>query len=188
MPGADGADRHRSQVRIIESARMPDAALRSTRRLLDAAFAGEFSLEDWQHALGGWHAIVGPDAHVVGHAAVVERRIVVGGRELRAGYVEAVAVSPTSQRTGIGTAVMQAVRDIIRARFDLGVLSSGAWTFYERLGWERWRGPTYVRAADGQACRTVDEDDGVMVLRWASVGEVDLAAAIMCDARAGDSW
>jgi aminoglycoside 2'-N-acetyltransferase I len=180
----------RAQVRIIDSQQLPAATCRSTRRLLDAAFGGEFSEDDWQHALGGWHVVAGPDDDVNGHAAVVERRIVVGARQLRAGYVEAVAVWPARQRRGIGTVVMQAVGDIIRDRFDLGVLSTGAWAFYERLGWERWRGPTYVRrAATGEALRTPEEDDGVMMLRGVTGGDaIDLGAPIMCDERAGDSW
>jgi aminoglycoside 2'-N-acetyltransferase I len=179
----------RAQVRIIDSGGLPAAPCRSTRRLLDAAFGGEFSDEDWQHALGGWHVIAGADEDVIGHAAVVERRIAVGARDFRAGYVEAVAVSPARQRRGTGTAVMQAVGNIIRDRFELGVLSTGAWGFYQRLGWERWRGPTYVRAAaSGLARRTADEDDGVMVLRGMTRDAIDLAAPIMCDERAGDSW
>lgn len=174
-------------VRVVETERLSDVAHRSARQLMEAAFAGDFSDEDWQHALGGWHALIGPDDAVVAHAAVVERRIVVGTRACRAGYVEAVAVAPALQRRGLGTRVMQAIGEIIQARFDIGVLSTGEWGFYAPLGWERWSGPTYVRTAHGDE-RTPDDDDGVMVLRCIGSREVDLAASITCDARDGDSW
>ena len=57
--------------------------------------------------------------------------------------------------------------------------------FYERLGWQRWLGPTYVRRSDG-VVRTPDEDDGVMVLVTATA--VDLTAPITCEERPGDDW
>ena len=59
----------------------------------------------------------------------------VGVTPFRAGYVEAVAVAPGHQRSGLGTAVMAALAAVIHERFELGVLSSGEWGFYERLGW-----------------------------------------------------
>jgi aminoglycoside 2'-N-acetyltransferase I len=158
------------------------------RRLLDDAFAGDFSDDDWAHALGGWHALIRGDGDVLAHASVVPRRIDVAGRSLHAGYVEAVAVAPGRQRQGLGSAVMQAIAEVIRVHFALGVLSSGEWAFYERLGWERWRGPTWVRGRDGSAARSPEDDDGVMVLRGPATRDLDLAAAITCEARDGDAW
>ena len=158
------------------------------RRLMAEAFAGDFTDDDWAHALGGWHALIRQGGRIVAHAAVVERRIVVGARALQAGYVEAVAVRPPLQRRGLGSAVMAALGPLIRDRFDLGVLSSGEWGFYERLGWERWHGPTFVRDAAGVAHRSPGDDDGVMVLRRTPGDGLDLAAPITCEARSGDAW
>jgi aminoglycoside 2'-N-acetyltransferase I len=175
-------------VRLVESRNLTDAERAAIRRLLDEAFGGDFSDDDWQHALGGWHAMVGPAESVVAHAALVERRICVGARELRCGYVEAVAVKPGHQRAGLGTAVMSKITELILARFDMGALSTGEWPFYQRLGWERWRGPTYVRTADGGHLRSPEEDEGVMVLRCAASQDIGLSAAITCEERTGDSW
>jgi predicted N-acetyltransferase YhbS len=97
-------------------------------------------------------------------------------------------VRPDLQGTGLGSRVMAATNDVVRARFELGVLSTGEWHFYERLGWQRWQGPTFVRGRDGLHIRTEDEDDGVMVLRCAVSAGIDPAAPIACDARDGDSW
>jgi aminoglycoside 2'-N-acetyltransferase I len=58
--------------------------LRATRAALDEAFDGEFADSDWDHALGGIHAVVLLDGSVVGHASVVLRRLLHDGATLRA--------------------------------------------------------------------------------------------------------
>ena len=83
---------------------------------------------------------------------------------------------------------MASMTDLVRGHFELGALSSGEWGFYERLGWERWRGPTFVRTPNGTRQRTVEDDDGVMVLRCAATRDIDVTADITCEARSGDSW
>jgi aminoglycoside 2'-N-acetyltransferase I len=59
--------------------------------------------------------------------------------------------------------------------------------FYERLGWERWLGPTSVRTATGTE-RTPDDDGGIMILRTPASPGLDLTANIACDWRDGDVW
>jgi len=96
-------------------------------------------------------------------------------------------VAEGRRRSGLGTLVMMRIADVIRQHMQMGALSTGHHRFYERLGWERWRGPTYVREGD-RLLRTEDEDRGVMVLRHGPGATVDLTAAIACPARAGDDW
>jgi aminoglycoside 2'-N-acetyltransferase I len=124
---------------------------------------------------------------VVSHAAVVPRELHVDGRPVAAGYVEAVATAPARQGQGLGTRAMVEVDRLLRRHHELGALSTGAHAFYERLGWERWRGPTFVRAVD-DLVRTPDEDDGIMVLRFGRSTTLDLGAALSCEARIGDDW
>ena len=104
-----------------------------------------------------------------------------------AGYVEAVAAEPGRQGLGFGTSVMRAVARLIAAHHRLGALSTGEHHFYERLGWERWQGPTFVRNR-GALIRTPDEDDGIMVLRFGPNAAIDLRSPIVCEARTGDDW
>jgi hypothetical protein len=66
-------------------------------------------------------------------------------------------------------------------------LSTSRQSFYARLGWERWRGPSYVRHGE-QLIRTADEDAGLMVLRAGASAGPALTASITCDARRGDDW
>ncbi|MGH9190112.1 MAG: GNAT family N-acetyltransferase, partial [Acidimicrobiales bacterium] len=94
---------------------------------------------------------------------------------------------PTRQRQGVGAKVVRRAGQILRAEFELGALSTGSHAFYERLGWERWQGPTFVRHGS-EAIRTSDEDDGIMVLRYGSTAELNLTQPISCEYRPGDDW
>lgn len=169
-----------------------EIVLRAVRALLDRAFDGRFDDHDWAHTCGGAHALVHQSGSLVAHAAVVERSIEIAGVGRRVGYVEGVAVEPSVQGTGVGTVAMQAIGDVVRDRFELGVLSTGATGFYERLGWERWRGPSAVRRRDGTLETTPDDDDGIMILRTPASSEfrppLDVTSTIVCDDRAGDAW
>ena len=174
--------------RVILSHALDEQTRRAIRVLLDQAFAGDFSDDDWAHAFGGTHAIVEADGAIVAHGSVVPRILDAGGTALRAGYVEAVAVRPDSQRAGLGSAVMRALDEVIAREFELGALSTGEWPFYERLGWERWGGEAWVRHRDGRRERTPEDDDSLMILRTARTPSVDVRAPLTCDWRPGDVW
>ncbi len=175
-------------VRMCPSVSLTAMQLHSIRSLLDTAFEGGFTDDDWDHALGGMHAFVERDGVMVAHGSVVARRLTIGARHLAAGYVEAVAVLPELQGTGLGSAVMRCLAATMIGGFELGALATGEWPFYERLGWERWRGPTWVRLADGTLERSEGEDDSVMILRLPDSPTIDPAAPIICDTRPGDAW
>ena len=162
--------------------------LRQIRGLLDVAFGGDFSDQDWDHTLGGDHVIVEDDGVLVAHAAVVGRVLEIDGAAWNTGYVEGVATLPGRQGKGFGALTMTEAMTLLRRRYALGALSSELHAFYERLGWERWQGPTFVRRSDGELVRTAEEDDGVMVLRFGASADVDMTSAIACGARAGDDW
>jgi aminoglycoside 2'-N-acetyltransferase I len=174
-------------VTVARTSELPDGLLAALRRLLVGSFGPTFCDDDWQHALGGWHAVVLRDRRPVSHAAVVTRELHVGEVAVDAGYLEGVATDPAWRGRGLGTLVLRAAHAILRREFDMGALSTGAHGFYERLGWERWHGPTYVRRPDGTV-RTPDEDDGIMVLRFGSSAQLDLSLPLSCAARAGDDW
>jgi aminoglycoside 2'-N-acetyltransferase I len=171
---------------------VPPRLLSEIRALLDAAFVddpdGEFTDDDWGHTIGGLHVVALADDLVVAHASVVARVIEVGGVRFRTGYLEGVAALPGRRGEGLGTLVMQSITQRIRAAEQFGVLGTGAYRFYERLGWERWQGPSFVRRADGSVERTAEDDDGLMVLRTGPSADIDLASPITCDNRPGDCW
>jgi aminoglycoside 2'-N-acetyltransferase I len=161
--------------------------LRDFRTLLDGAFDGDFSDDDWAHALGGTHVWVdGPDG-AVSHGALVERTLVCSGHVVRVGYVEAIATAPTHRRRGHASDVLRHINGLIREQYALGALSTGTPEFYERLGWERWRGPTFANGPHGLE-RTPDDDGGIMILRTPRTPHLNLDGDIAADWRAGDVW
>ena len=146
-----------------------------------------FAEDDWAHALGGQHFVLDLDGQILGHASVVERVLEIGGRPLRTGYVEAVATAPVEQGRGHGSVVMQAATEHIRSSFELGALGTGRHAFYERLGWETWRGPAFVRTPEGDR-RTPDDEGYILVLRTPTSPMFGLDEPISCDWRPGDVW
>jgi aminoglycoside 2'-N-acetyltransferase I len=188
-----------TDVQVAHTADLSPDVLARIRALLDAAFDGDFSDADWDHGLGGMHALAWSGDVLVGHASVVQRNFLYrgsggslprdllhGDRPLRTGYVEGVAVHAGHRRQGIGAAVMAPVERIIRAAYDLGALSSSeiGIALYEARGWQRWQGETWALTPAGRE-RTADDDDGVFVL---PVTSIDLGGALTCDWRAGDVW
>lgn len=175
--------------------RLPTEALTANeivqlRDLLWAAFPpGDegFTEDDWQHGLGGQHFVLEVDGAIVSHASVVRRELHVADRPIRAGYVEAVGTAPDHQRRGHGSAVMREATAYIRENLELGALGTGEHGFYERLGWQTWRGPTFVRTPTGPQ-RTPDEDGFVLVLTTPTTPAIDFHASISCDWRPGDVW
>jgi aminoglycoside 2'-N-acetyltransferase I len=166
--------------------------IESIRALLWTAFPpGDegFTEHDWEHSLGGLHVLLETttDPRIVAHAAVVERELHVAGRPLKTGYVEAVATHPRHGGLGYGSAVMAEIGRSILEAYELGALGTGRHRFYERLGWQVWRGPTFVRLPDGDR-RTPDEDGDILVLITPRTPPIDLTDPISCDWRPGDVW
>lgn len=172
-------------VRLVHTADLEPALLGAARSLVEQAFADEFAEPDWEHCLGGLHALLVEDGELVGHAAVGQRRLLHAGRALRAGYVEGVAVRADRRRRGHGAALMAAVEGVVHRAYDLGALSAtdDGRPLYQRRGWRRWRGPTSVLAPDGP--RATPEDE-VHVL--AAAVPLDLTAPLAADWRDGDVW
>jgi aminoglycoside 2'-N-acetyltransferase I len=177
-----------SGLRLARSAELGPADWEALTSLCQAAFN-----EPWD---GVW-ASIGPGLHVIAsdgeqplaHAALVDRLLYVGDDTLRAGYVEAVAVLPERQGTGLGTQVMTEIDRLLDEGYQVGALSTGRHAFYERLGWVRWRGPTWIRQPDGRRERSAEEDDGIMLRSTPSTPlPLDPALPIAVDWRPGDVW
>lgn len=174
-------------VHLAHTAELSATALKAARALLDDVFDGDCSDDDWDHALGGIHALVWEGAELVGHASVVQRRLLHGGRALRTGYVEGVGVRADRRRHGYAGAMMAELERVVRGAYELGALGSSemAVDFYASRGWLPWQGPTFALTPAG-VVRTEEDDDGVFVFP-VSV-PLGRTGALTCDWREGDVW
>jgi len=185
------ADAPTERLRRLPTDELTSAEIVAVRALMDAAFGPTpedmFTDDDWQHALGGMHFVLDVAGRVAAHASVVERPLHVGRQTLRTGYVEAVATLPELHGRGLGTLLMTDVGEFVSSRFQLGALGTGSQHFYERLGWQVWRGPLYV-VRDERRERTLEDEGGVMVLLTPSSPVLDLDGTLTCEWRPGDVW
>jgi len=176
-----------TELRTAHTADLDPGTLTAARDLLDEVFSGEVTEADWEHALGGVHALVWDGPVLIGHGSVIQRRLLHQGRALRAGYVEAVAVRVDRQGQGHGAAVMGALERVLRGAYDLGALGSseaGA-GFYAARGWQLWRGPAAALTPAG--IRPTPEEDGCLYVFELAV-PLDLDGELTCDWRDGDVW
>jgi aminoglycoside 2'-N-acetyltransferase I len=177
-------------IRRVTTDQLSPSERGELRALFDEAWHGDegFDDDDWAHTLGGTHFLMEVGGTVRSHVSVVPRTLVTGGRTLLTGYVEAVATWERDRRHGYASELIRVATDFIDERYELGALGTDLFDFYARFDWERWRGPTSVRTADGEAA-TPQEDGFVMVHRTPSTpSELDLDAPISCDWRPGDAW
>ena len=176
-----------TEVRTAHTADLSNDDLAAIRVLMDVAFDGDFDGDDWDHTLGGIHAMAWERTELIGHGSVVQRRLLHGGRALRTGYVEGVAVRVDRRGQGYGAAVMTALELVARRAYDLGALGAAddAAAFYAARGWQQWHGPTSVLAPTGIE-RTPDEDGAVYVLPLDT--QLDVSGELTCDWRDGDVW
>ena len=133
-----------TELRILHTSDLDASTLTAIRTLMDAAFDG-VSEDTYENVLGGIHALVIEDGVLIGHASVVERRMLHRGLALRTGYIEGVAVR-ADRRRGHGDAMMAALERIVRSGYQLGAPRR------ER----RWQPPVHlagVAAWRGRACR-----------------------------------
>jgi len=172
--------------------------VRAGRELSSAEHAAVRSLcslaceEDYGPALrsftGATHVLGKLDGRLVSHALWIRRHLQPGGHPpLRTAYVEGVATHPDFQRRGFGTAVMREVRRVLEgvADFELAALSPAQPEWYGRLGWERWRGPLFIRTPAG---RPATPDEEVMIRRLPRTPPLNLGDPLSAEWREGELW
>ena len=161
-----------------------DAGLRAkiVRLCIDA-----HGLEDFANLFSylpddGLHVIASDADEIIGHAVVTTRWLHGSVGRLRTAYVDAVSTQPSLQGTGIGRAVMGHLANAI-TDYDIACLETDREGFYERLGWQRWRGPLGGRTPEGVI--STPDQEGVMVLRLPNTPTLDLddALAVEVDGR-----
>ena len=133
------------------------------------------------------HELVHEDGELIGHASVVQRRLLHRGLALRTGYIEGVAVRQDRRGRGHGGDMMAVLEQVVRSAYQLGALgaSDDGARLYAARGRQRWQGPSSVLTPDGIR-RTADKDGAIWVL---PVSEpVELSGELVCDWRPGSVW
>ena len=174
-------------ARLVHTADLDSDTRQRIHQMVTEAFAADFTENDWEHALGGMHAVIWHRGAIIAHAALVQRRMFYRGTALRCGYVEGVAVREDHRGQGLVHALLDGVEQVIRGAYQVGALSSSARarSLYAGRGWLPWHGPTSVLTPTGPT-RTPDDDGTIFVFPVAI--SLDTSAELMCDWRAGDVW
>lgn len=135
---------------------------------------------------GGRHFLAYREAELVSHAVVTTRGLQPEGQPiLKTAYVDAVATSPVYQGQGYGSAVMRHLAENI-PDYEIACLETEKIGFYERLGWEVWRGPLAGRSEQGLI--PTPEQKGVMILRLAGTHALNLDGKLTIECQAGRIW
>jgi aminoglycoside 2'-N-acetyltransferase I len=125
-------------------------------------------------------------SEVVSHAVVSTRYLEPAGLGvLRTAFVDAVSTLPAAQGLGYASAVMRRLAASIDD-YDIACLQTDIPGFYERLGWELWRGDLAGRGDDGLV--PTPGQQGVMILRLAATPALDLDSLLTIEVQPERIW
>lgn len=135
---------------------------------------------------GGRHFLAYHEDTVVSHAVVTTRWLQPEGLPLlKTAYVDAVATLPAYQGQGYGSLVMRHLAENI-ADYEIACLETERIAFYERLGWDLWRGALAGRSETGLV--PTPEQTGIMILRVAQTPPLDLDTLLTIESQGMRIW
>jgi aminoglycoside 2'-N-acetyltransferase I len=135
---------------------------------------------------GGRHFLAYREEELVSHAVVTTRWLQPEYQPvLKTAYVDAVATLPVYQGQGYGSALMQHLANNI-ADYAIACLETELPAFYQRLGWELWRGALAGRSEEGLIPTPVQM--GIMILRLAGTPALNLDGLLTIECEGGRIW
>jgi aminoglycoside 2'-N-acetyltransferase I len=136
---------------------------------------------------GGRHWLAYYGEQLVSHAMVTTRWLQPEGQPLlRTAYVDAVATLPAHQGHGYGSSVMRQLANDIEDEYLIACLETERAPFFERLGWENWRGSLAGRSEQGLIPTPLQA--GIMVLRLARTPALSLDSGLSIECQSGRIW
>jgi aminoglycoside 2'-N-acetyltransferase I len=136
---------------------------------------------------GGWHFLAYHDELLVSHAVVTTRWLQTEDQPLwKTAYIDAVATLPAYQGLGYGSSLMRRLAIDIDREYMIACLETDRETFYERLGWQIWRGPLAGRREQGLI--PTPEQRGIMILRLSQTPTLDLDSTLTIECQTGRIW
>jgi hypothetical protein len=180
------ATKSRFTVLARYSAELTGAELDELREFLGGVFGPRYGDDAWQHCLGGTHFLLRYDDRLAAHMANVPRTFWQAERCLRGVYGESMATARHLQGRGLGTVVATLAAADAKLHYEIGALGASKYAFYERLGWRRWAGGTYV-VDDGRR-RPAAPATGSVLFLLPPGSEIDPSADLCTSWRPGDIW
>jgi aminoglycoside 2'-N-acetyltransferase I len=181
----------RRRVQTAQTDELDPERFAEITEVCEAAFGTPFA-PVWDRVGPGLHVTAEVDGRIAAHAMIVDRPLYFEHETdvgIDTGYVENVATHPDLQGHGHAAAVMREINRILHDEYALGGLITTKNAFYAKIGWETWRGPSWVRMADGQRIRSADHDGQIMILRTSRTpARLDVAGAVAVDWRPGTAW
>jgi len=136
---------------------------------------------------GGWHFLAYHDDELASHAVVTTRWLQPEDQPfLKTAYIDAVATLPAYQGLGYGSDLMRQLASEIDKEYEIACLETEWEAFYERLGWEVWRGPLAGRSEAGLI--PTPNQTGIMILRLSQTPALDLDKGLTIECQAERIW
>src|SRR6266542_3010245 len=180
-----------SEIISLSSALTEDLPLDTRAEIIKVCVAAHQE-EDFKNLFsyvpsGGWHFLANRDKQLISHAMVTTRWLQPEGYPLlKTAYVDAVSTLSSYQGQGYGSAVMRQLAKDIDSDYVIACLETVRETFYERLGWQTWRGPLAGRGEQGLV--PTPEQRGIMILRLSQTPNLDLDAMLTIECQTGRIW
>ena len=136
---------------------------------------------------GGLHFLAYHNEVLVSHALVTTRWLQTSDQPLlKTAYIDAVASLPAYQGMGYASALMGRLASDIDREYVIACLETDRETFYERLGWQTWRGPLAGRGEQGLI--PTPEQRGIMVLQLSQTPALDIDSMLTIECQTGRIW
>ena len=166
---------------------LPVATRLAIVHLCTEAYQKDFSPNFSSIPPDGLHSLGYFGDQLVSHAVVATRWLQTEKMPmLRTAYVDAVATYPTHQGRGFGSAVMRHLASFIADDYEIACLVTARVSFYDRLGWELWRGPLAGRSETGLV--PTQDQKGIMILRLPRTPALNLEVLLTIECQPGRIW
>ena len=172
-------------IKVLYSKQIPETIRKDIVSLCNRAYEKDMqpilkTFVDATHLLGYYNDLL------VCQALWVTRYLQAGTNPMmRTAYVEAVATEAEYRRRGFASAVMKHLVGEVQ-EYDLAALSPFSVEYYQRLGWELWQGPLFIRTKDNLQ-PSLDEEE-VMIFRLPKTPLLDLTVSLSAEWRKGELW
>jgi aminoglycoside 2'-N-acetyltransferase I len=172
-------------IKVLHSKLIPETIRKDIVSLCNRAYEKDMRLI-LETFVGATHVLGYSNDLLVCHALWVTRYLQAGTNPLmRTAYVEAVATEAKYRRRGFASAVMKHLTGEVQD-YDLAALSPFSVEYYQRLGWELWQGPLFIRTKDNLVPCLDDEE--VMIFRLPKTPLLDLTTSLSAEWRKGELW